>query len=126
MKQFPIDIFGSRWVVLIGTRKELTTLSNDNAGEADISIRQIQVLDSSESQGVVGKCADQTECMKGTIRHEIAHAALWECAMCGGRTFDHEQIADWVDMKHHALHAVIVEAERNFDLLMKEGVDAKT
>lgn len=122
MKQFPLDIFGSRWVVLIGSHAEIPDMGKNDSGSTDFTVREIAIEDMTGTEGP-GRWKDMNAGMKETLRHEIAHAALIECGLCTNRTFDHEQVADWMATKVHALHAVIVYAESTFDLIMKETQD---
>lgn len=118
MKQFKINIFGSDWTVSVGTHDELPTMGYESQGFTDETVREIAIeLIVIEIER--GNVKDIHARMKETLRHEIAHAALVECAMRNNRSFDHEQIADWICCKHHALHAVIVDAEAKFDQIMK-------
>jgi hypothetical protein len=121
MKQFPIDVFGTRWAVHVGSYDEMPSMSKHDDGDSDSTIQVIQIVDvrdsPNEHYGV-----DRMAEMRETLRHEIAHAAMMECSLLPNREFTHEQIADWVATKHHALHAIIASAESTLDLLMKEDV----
>jgi hypothetical protein len=118
MKQFTINIFGSEWTVRIGTHDELPSMGYDARGFTDLTVREIGVEEIGR-EGERGRLKNMSERMKETLRHEIAHAALIECSLLDNRDFNHEQIADWVCTKHHALHAIIVDAESKFDQVMQ-------
>lgn len=114
MKQFTISVFGKEWRVLVGIREELPPCIDGYAGYADFSIRQIGLLeirDSCDSHDL----QDLLERMKETLRHEITHAALFECGLRDNREYNHEQIADWVCINVHYLHWLMLEAEKQLE-----------
>ena len=117
MKQFSINIFGSKWTVQIGSYGELMHLDIGDSGSADPTVREIAIEDLTGTEGR-GRWKDMNAGMKETLRHEIAHAALLECGLANNRSFNHEQVADWIMTKHHALHTVIVDAESKLDQVM--------
>ena len=117
MKQFEISVFGNKWTVQVGTHDEIPDMCKDNAGETDYTAKGISIEDLTGTEGP-GRLKYMNVAMKETLRHEITHAALFECGLAGNRRFDHEQIADWLMVKHYALHDIIVDAESKFDKLI--------
>ena len=118
MKGFKINIFGNKWTVTVGRHAEVPNMCKDSAGETDFTSKEITIEDLSGTEGP-GRWKYMNVGMKETLRHEIVHAALIECGLSTNRRFDHEQVADWLMVKHYELHAIIVDAESKFDKAMK-------
>lgn len=119
MKTFSLIIYGTEWIVKIGPHSKLPGMAETSSGYTDLSVKEIGIEDLRSETGL-GCCQDQYKNMKEVLRHEIAHAALMESGLRACRSYDHEQIADWICITHHKLHGIIVEAESKFDSVMKE------
>lgn len=114
MITFEINIFGQPYSVRIGKRGEMPPCLKDKSGYCDRSIHEIGIREIRNSPQF-GDMQDLAARMKETLRHEIVHAALFESGLIDNRNYDHEEIADWLSIKAHALHEIMADAERMLD-----------
>ncbi len=117
MKSFQITVFGQGYKVSICSMEEEPGLENCS-GFTDHSVHEIGILDKRPAIGRPDSMKDQYAFMKAILRHEIMHAALFECGITEEQRLDHERLADWYEIKAHALHAIVVDAESKFDQVM--------
>lgn len=124
MESFDLTVFGERWEINVANLEERPLLKS-YLGYADRSSKRIYIRDLRK---------DPTELdlerldliMASTLRHEVTHAGLFECGMMDSREFDHEQIADWLQMKIHPLYETIREGERRLSELISGKEDPAT
>jgi len=114
MIAFEINIFGQPYTVRIGKRNEMPPCLKDRSGYADRSIHEIGIWEIRNSTQH-NDMQDLAAKMKETLRHEIVHAALFESGLLDNRSYEHEEIADWLSIKAHALHEIMADAERMLD-----------
>lgn len=118
MKTFIAKVFGSTWGINIATIQEKPLLES-MLGYTDRSINSIFIRDLQKNP-----LGDGLECpeniMVSTLRHELTHAALFECGLMDTREYTHEQIADWVGKKLHPFCALVDDCETKMLLMMCE------
>jgi predicted Fe-S protein YdhL (DUF1289 family) len=124
MTLFEINVFGQPYTVRIGKRNEMPSCMKDKSGYTDRSIHEIGIWEIRNSTQH-NDMQDLASKMKETLRHEIVHAALFESGLLDNRNYDHEEIADWLSIKAHALHEIMADAERMLDNAPWKTIDAQ-
>lgn len=116
VESFDLNVCGVRWEVIVATPEDRPLLKSC-LGYADRSSKRIYIKD-------LRREPDERDMerldliMAETIRHELVHAWLFECGMMDEREFDHERIADWLQMKIHPLYEAILDGERRLSDLI--------
>lgn len=113
MRLFNCGILGNTWVVNLSSVEENPVLA-DFLGYTDRSTKNIHIRDIRKSPAGPG-VGKVEEIMRSTLRHELAHAMLFECGMMDTREYSHEQIADWIQMKFHDMEVLISHSERQLN-----------
>lgn len=124
MEPFALKVCGVSWEVIVAT-PENRPLLKSYLGYADRSSKRIYIKD-------LRREPDERDMerldliMAETIRHELIHAWLFECGMMDSREFDHERIADWLQMTIHPLYETILDGERWLSELISGKEDPET
>lgn len=93
MKNRIIDVLGTKYVIIVGNRKDFDNLKELD-GYCDLTEKTIVIDDFKDTEGL--QMENVQVAQDKVLRHEVIHAFLYESGISSATDFTEEQLVEWM------------------------------